>query len=214
LVVAAAAAPILLWGTTYLSDKGIPGTPEWTPAEAALILGGLAVTLAAVWGWLHSLARRAPDPANPLLLSVSCVAGSGAVMYFGYATGGQLGFPLAAALVGATLASLVLAGRPNVQGSVGVGIVGLFALLVVGRFFGKLTTPHAAGLFALPLLAGLRDMLPILRNRPLLRKTVRAGLALTLAGVIVGLVWLRTAQSSQAGGGASSEFESYMELEK
>jgi hypothetical protein len=44
-----------------------------------------------------------------------------------------------------------------------VGLVALFALLVIGRFFGALTSLHALLLFATPLLAWLSELPPLRR---------------------------------------------------
>src|SRR5262245_14757812 len=128
LLVAAAAAPILLHGTVYLTDVAGPGTRLWTPLQASLWLVGLATALAAVWGALVPLARRPPGRS---VLVVLALAGAGAgvtVMYSGYFTGGLLGLPLAAALAGACLASLALPEPQDPAAAVGVGVVGLFAL--------------------------------------------------------------------------------------
>ena len=48
-------APVLLHGTSYLSDQNGPGTAEWSTMQAALILGGLAASLAIVWSLLALL---------------------------------------------------------------------------------------------------------------------------------------------------------------
>jgi hypothetical protein len=58
-----------------------------------------------------------------------------------------------AALVGVVLASLLLKGTPEMNGVVGVGVLGLFSLLLVGRFFGQLSTTNGLLLFCAPLLA-------------------------------------------------------------
>jgi hypothetical protein len=168
LTVAAAAAPVLLYQTTYLADLAGPGTREWTTAQAGLILGGLAVALAAVWAALALLLKRSPGRSVPLALSLVCVGAAATVMLSGYATAGQLALPLAAALAGAALA------RPGgAPGLLGFGIVGLFSVLVIGHFFGKLTTAHAALLGLAPLLVWLPE-LPYARALPLrLRGLVR-----------------------------------------
>ena len=62
-----------------------------------------------------------------------------AVMLSGYASGGQVGLPLAAAILGAAAAAMVLPRTLKVAGPPGVAVVGLFSLLVIGRFFGELT---------------------------------------------------------------------------
>ncbi len=163
LAVAAGAAPILLYGSSYVAETAGPGSREWTPGQTWLILGGLAAALAVAWALLDRLARRTARGAVPFALALVC-AGSGAtVMLSGYATGGQLGIPLAAGLAGAAVASFLLQGEPDLRGALGVGVVGLFALLVVGRFFGKLTTANAMLLLGSPLLLGLPAM-PILAS--------------------------------------------------
>jgi hypothetical protein len=59
------------------------------------------------------------------------------------------------------------------MGVLGFGVVGLFALVVVGRFFGTLTTANAAVLFFAPLLCWLPE-LPYVRNAwPWLRGLLR-----------------------------------------
>src|SRR5262249_26837639 len=106
-----------------------------------------------------------------------CVAGAAlvaglVVMLSGYATGGQLGVPLAAALGGVALGSLVRKGKPGTEGALGVGGVGLFGLLVIGRLFAGLTDLNAALLFAAPLLGWLPELL---RGRPRIRAVLRLG---------------------------------------
>src|SRR5207247_6343293 len=101
---------------SYLADLTGPDTRKWTPAQTWMILGGLAAALAGVWTALTVLARRtAPEPilspgaeagrmtGRSVLLAVAVASGGAAitVMLSGYATGGEIGLPLAAALVGA-----------------------------------------------------------------------------------------------------------------
>jgi hypothetical protein len=188
LAVAAAAAPILLHGSIYLTDAAGPGTREWSPVQAVLILAGLAAALATNAALLDRLARRQASRAVLLALALAA-AGSGlTIMLSGYASGGQLGFPLAAGLVGTAAASLALAQPPDLRGALGVAVVALFALLVVGRFFGDLTTANAVLLFAAPLLGWLPELLPTRRVGPrgrgvarVVLATVPVAVALTLA---------------------------------
>src|SRR5262245_1508201 len=142
LVVAAAAAPILLHNSVYLADLAGPDSRERTPIQAGLILVGLAAALAGVWALLALLVKRTPGRSVPLAVALTCAGASVAVMLSGYASGGQLGLPLAAAVVGAVVASLALSGPLDVNGVLGLGVVGLFALLVIGRFFGELPTEY------------------------------------------------------------------------
>jgi hypothetical protein len=183
LVICAGAGRLLLDQTTFITDLNVAGTPEWTPAQTWLILGGMAASLAVVWGALATLTHRpplatagedsscagassaatrqgwrAPGRSVPLALALACAGAGVTVMLSGYATGGQLGLPLAASLAGALAASLVLAEPPEMKGIVGLGVVGLFALVVVGRYFGNLSTTNAVLLFFGPLLCWLPEL--------------------------------------------------------
>src|SRR5205807_1665424 len=102
-------------------------------AQAWLVLAGLAAALAGVWAALVALARRTPFPSPapsgadrvtggrsvPLVLAVACAGAALTVALSGYATGGLLGLPLAAALTGVVAASLALSARPDMTGAIG-----------------------------------------------------------------------------------------------
>src|SRR5262249_38932505 len=136
-----------------------------------------------VWLLLSFLARRAQSPSIPLAIAMTCAGASVTVMLSGYATGGQNGLPLAAALTGATIASLGLANPALLQGLVSIGVVGLFSLVVIGRFFGDLTTLNACLLFFAPLLCWFAE-LPIIRKRgTFLQFIARIGLTAIPAGL-------------------------------
>jgi hypothetical protein len=165
LVAIASAARLLLQGSSYITDLAGPGTSEWSPGQTWSILGCLAALLAVVWIGLSVLERRAPGSSVPVSLAVASAASAVTVMLSGYATGGQIGLPLAAALVGATAAGLVLPQARGAAKPVGVAIVLLFSLLVIGRFFGELTSTHAVLLLCSPLLGWLLE-LPYLSRLP------------------------------------------------
>lgn len=217
LIVAAAAARILLHDSIYLADKAGPGTREWSPQLSALILSSLALVLAAAWALIDRLARHAAGRAAPLTLAGVCAGAAVTVMLSGYATGGQLGLPLAGGLAGAAAASFVLK-DPDLRGVIGVGLVGLFALLVVGLCFGELTALNAALLLAAPQLGWLVE-LPRLRQ---FGPRVRAGAGVALAAVPVAVVLVLAAQRfaaesaspSEAGGARETSIEDYMNFGK
>jgi hypothetical protein len=158
-------APVLVYGSTYLSDQNGPGTAEWSTVQAALILGGLAAFLATVCSLLALLSSRAPGASPAVCLAITSAAAAVTVMLSGYATGGQDGLPLGAALAGAALTVSVLKWSSRGRLPLGVAVVGLYSLLVIGRFFGELSSAHAILLFAGPLLAWLPE-LPVLRRLP------------------------------------------------
>jgi hypothetical protein len=185
LVIAGTAARILLHESIYLAAADT-GTRPWTPVQTWLILGGLAATLAASWVLLALLARRSPGRSVPLSVALACGGAGATVMLSGYASAGELGLALAAALIGVVIASLVLAAPPATDGLLGLGLVGLFALVVVGHFFGQLATNHAVLLFCAPLLCWLPELPFLRRTRPAYRGIARV--VLTLVPVAVALV--------------------------
>jgi hypothetical protein len=160
---AAVAGWILLYGSVYLTDLAGPGSREWSPLQAGLILFGLAAGLFVVGQLLRALARRSPRRAVPLALAAVCGGAAVTIMLSGYASGGMLGLPLAAAVGGAWLAALLTAAPGDDVSLVSVSVVGLFALLVIGRFFGELTTAHALILFLAPLACWLPELPPVRR---------------------------------------------------
>lgn len=160
---AASAGWILLYGSVYLEDLTGPGSREWTPGQAGSILMLLAAVLLAVWVSLIALAQRSGGRAVPLALALACGGTAVTIMLSGYFSGGQLGLPLAAAVVGVVFASWILAGSLDAVAATGLALLGLFALLVIGRFFGELTTGPAIALFLSPLLCWLPE-LPLIRR--------------------------------------------------
>jgi len=171
---AAGAARILLHNTVYLSDLAGPGSSEWTRAQSLQILAGLAAGATVVWVALVLLTRHAPNRSIPIALALSSGGAGVTVMLSGYASGGQLGLVLAAALAGATVASFLLHGSADATSSIGVAVMTLFALLLVGRFFGELTTTNALLLFFAGLLCWLPVLLPyVKRMGPILRGTLQ-----------------------------------------
>jgi hypothetical protein len=215
LVLAAAAAPVLLYQSTFITNLG-PGTPEWTPAQAALILGGLTAALAVVWLSLALVARKTPGRSVPLAVALTCAGAAVTIMLSGYASGGQIGLPLAAALAGATLASLALSAPFEGDGLLGLGVVGLFGLLVIGYFFGQLAFGHAVLLLFGLLFCWLPELPYLRRLRPRLRgflRVVFVGVPVILA---VGLAQQKfVADSSRTSPGSSEpSIQDYMNYGK
>jgi hypothetical protein len=180
--VAAGVAPVLLHGSVYLAGPASAGS--WPPAQMGLILGGMAAALAAVWGLLALLHSRAPGRSLPAALALTCAAAGVTVMLSGYLSGGQLALPLAAGLAGAAAASVVLSGPFGTTGWLGPGVVGLFSVLIVGRFFANLTTAHALVLFSAPLLAWLPELPGLCRLRLSLRGLARVVLIAAAATAV------------------------------
>jgi hypothetical protein len=160
--VIAAAAPTLLYGSAYLTDLAGPGSREWPPAVAMIVLAGLGLAFATEWFLLDQAICRVSPTAAVGALIVSTIAASITVMLSGYATGGQMGLPLAAALAGAWASGMIVR-DPRPSGvPLATALGGLFSLLVVGRFFARLTSVHAILLFCAPILCAALE-LPFLR---------------------------------------------------
>ena len=143
LIVVAGAAPVLLYGSSYIAELTGPGSREWTIAQMVVIFAGLAFLLAIVWWAMWLLTKRSACRSVPILLAFVSTGAAVTILLSGYASAGQSGLNLPAALVGVTVASLALKGPPQMNGVIGVGLVVLFALLVEGRFFGQLSTTDA-----------------------------------------------------------------------
>ena len=161
----AVVAPILLHNSVYLAALDGHGSAEWSTSQATLVLSGLAALLALVWDMLSALQSRTSTPAVLWVLVLDALATAVTVMLSGYYRGGLLGLGLAAALGGATLASTFAQPQSRTGGSLGMSVNGIFSVVLVGRFFGALSTGLAACLILAPLLAWAVE-LPRLRTFP------------------------------------------------
>ncbi len=198
LALAGAAAPVLLYNSVYLADLSGPHSAEWPPAQAAATLFALAALLAAVWGLLALLQARAAERSASPALALAGLAAALTVMLSGYYRGGLLGLPLAGAVAGATLASFAAPAERGKDGGPGVGVVGLFSVLLIGRFFGSLPTASALGLLLAPLLAWVGEAPGVRRLRPTLRALTSLGLVAVPLVVIVAYAAIRFAEDSAA----------------
>jgi hypothetical protein len=186
LIVSAGAAPILLYGSSYVTDLTGPNSREWSIAHAVLIFGVLALVLVVVWWAVWLLTKRSACRSIPVLLALVSAGAAVTVLLSGYASAGQTGLTLPAALVGLTAASLALKGAPEMNGVVGVGVVSLFALLVEGRFFGQLSTTNAILLMGAPLLGWCAEIPGLRRKTSLAHGVIR--LVLPTIPVAIALV--------------------------
>ena len=216
LAVMAAAAPIVLYGSVYLSEPGGPGTRLWTPTQIGLTLTMLAGAVGVTWAFLARLARRTSDRSLPLGVAVACLGAAATVMLSGYATGGEIGLPLAAVLAGTACASLFRARPANTRAILNVGIVGLFGLLVIGHFFGELRTDLACLVFFAPLLAWIPELPYLRRLRPLIRSSLRVILTATPVAIAVFLAARDFAHASGQGspGPGEPSIQDYMDFGK
>lgn len=151
-----ALAPAVLFGSVYLDRSGIG---PWSPGMMAGILAMLGAGAGVVWSATARLAERSPGASLPIALA-SVAAGAGAaIMLSGYASGGQLAIALAGCLAGLVVCWF-LKSESTLVGGVGLSMALLASLIFAGRFFGSLTTTHAALLLAAPLAAWLVEGTP------------------------------------------------------
>jgi hypothetical protein len=193
LTLAGAAAPILLYNSVYLVDLSGPHSAEWPPPLAAIILLGLAAALAALWELLALLQSRAVDRPASAALALTTLAAGVTVMLSGYYQGGLMAMPLAGAGAGVTLASLA---QPNTSRPPGVGVIGLFTVLMIGRFFGDLPTDLALCLLLAPLLAWVPEGPGLRRLRPSLRGALRLALVVVPLILVVAKALARFNEAS------------------
>lgn len=180
LILACAAGRALLHGSVYLG--GANGS--WTAWQAALTLVVCGAALAMVWVLLSWLAVRSPGASIPLVLGEAKLAGGAAIMLAGYLAGGEAAIVLAAALAGAALAASFVGPRSAPSGLIGLGVVGLFGVLCVGHFFGRLSTGAALAVLFAPLLAWVTETPPLRDRRPWLKGAI----CLALAAIPLALV--------------------------
>jgi hypothetical protein len=203
LLLAVAAAPILLHDSVHLRDTPGAESRKWTTAQTVLILGGLAVGLLGVWAALDRMARRRGGATRArVALAVTLAGAAATVMYSGYVIGGQLGLPLAGALFGTAVVSWPLSRWAEETASVSIGVVGLFGLLVIGLFFGSLTTWHAGLLFAAPVLCWVPELPWVRRLWPCLTRGI-LGVLLVAVPVAVAVTQARETARQESGPAAS-----------
>jgi hypothetical protein len=187
ILAAAAVAPAVLHGSSYVVDLAGPGSATWPPMRRYSILAALAAALFAAWLTLSMTNRRSGSACRvPLALAVAIAGASACVMLSGYATGGMRGLPIAGAIAGAAVASARLDGDDG-EASVGVGSVALFGLLLSGWAFGALKPDAAIALFLAPLLCALPEAFPPPRLKPATRTAVALLLVATATAAVVGL---------------------------
>jgi hypothetical protein len=186
--VAALAVPILLHGSVYLNDPPGPQSVRWSPAQAFLAITAMAWSLAGCWILCARLASRVPGRSPAFCLALACLAAGLVVILTGSRSGGQLGIVLAGAIAGAGLASLVLPGALPAS-ALGLGFVGLFAVLVGGRFFSELPTSTAVVVFFSPLLMWVPEVFYARRLPPWLRGLARVVVVAVPLAVVVYQAW-------------------------
>lgn len=160
---AASVAPILLHNSVYLAVLEGRESAEWSPLKATMILCGLAALLVVLWAVLSALEARSSTQTVYSVLILDAYATAVTVMLSGYFKDGLLGLGLSGAMTGAAAAAYIGAPQPPGVGSLGMGMIGIFAVVVMGLFFGNLSPALAACLLLAPLFAWMVE-LPRLRT--------------------------------------------------
>jgi hypothetical protein len=183
-VILACATPrILLHGSTYLVDAA--GESSVGQSLEYMALGG--GLLMAAWGLLTWLLRRSPGVSLPLVLSETSLCAGVTVMLSAFPSGGEAALPLAASLA-AVAGVLWLFSKPEASfGALGIGLVGLFGVLFLGRFFGELSTGRALGVFVAPLLCWVTELPWLRKLKPWKIAAVRIALVAIPLLIVVAL---------------------------
>ncbi len=163
---AAAIPRILLHGSVYLSGSG----NDWTLWQAGTVMAVCGCLLAGLWSLLAWLSQRSPGISIPLALCLTIQCAGLNVMLAGYIKGGTAAFPLSATLAAAAIGVRLITKRcispahVDTAAILGIGVVGLFGIVFIGRFFGRLSTSFALVLVLAPLLCWVTEV-PLLRHR-------------------------------------------------
>ncbi|MCS7470115.1 hypothetical protein NZK35_26010 [Stieleria sp. ICT_E10.1] len=173
---------ILLHGSVYVSDS-----ETWTAWQAAISFGVCWALLGSCWGLMFALGRRRPGVSIPLSLGLAIQSAAATVMMAGYLRGGEAAMPMVAALLGtATVAWVMASGRRGVSGErpstappvlptvlIAVGVIGLFGVLFIGHFFGRVPGGRAVAICLAPLLCWVTEIAPLKHQRPWIVGTIR-----------------------------------------
>ena len=161
-ILVASCGRILLQGSVYLGGP----RSAWTATDAFVLLLLSSAALAIVWWSMSRLSARSSGSSILLALALATQATAINIILAGYVTGGAAALPLTAALIGTSIAVILLRTQSVSHGAVSVGVLGLFGLLFVGRFFGGLSTPHALTILLAPLLCWVTEAPPLRRQHP------------------------------------------------
>ncbi|QEF97676.1 hypothetical protein Mal15_17180 [Stieleria maiorica] len=172
---------VLLHGSVYVNNPD-----EWTVWQSAITIGVCWTLLSICWGGLLTLARRSPGISIPVSLCLSLQAAAATVMMAGYLKGGEAAMPIVAALLGTAIVVWAVRGRrrgpvderplllPPVL--IGVGVIGLFGILFIGHFFGRVTDGRAVTIGVAPVLVWVAELRPLKQQRPWIVGAIRLAL--------------------------------------
>ncbi len=177
LLFALALAWTLLYGSVYLQGKLI---------KPIAILASSATLFVTTDALLSRLWARTQQATIPLAVAMSIFTAGMLVLMAGYIKGGVAAFPWSAALAGTTIGAWLTKKHLNLAAVLSIGIVVLFAILFIGRFFGALTTGWAVLVAAAPLLCWVAEIPALRAWAPWRRECLR--LALVIAALLIILI--------------------------
>lgn len=177
---------ILLHGSVYLTSSG-----DWTSLQAGTMVVVCGLGLALVWSLLSWLSRRSGGLSISLSLCLAIQCSGVIVMSAGYIKGGAAAIPLVGVILAVSIALRVVtkyaAHRVEIDkldgfvatGIIGVGVVSLFSLLFIGRFFGGISTGPALTMLLAPLLCWATELSTLRNRKPWFVGSVRLALVAT-----------------------------------
>lgn len=135
--------------------------------------------MAGVWSLLARLFQRSPGISIPLSLCLPIQCSGMTVMLAGYIKGGAATFPFVATLAATIIATSLTTKRTvtptnaGLPATLGIGVVGLFGLVFLGRFFGRLSTEFAVTMLLSPLVCWVTELPQLRRQKPWLLSALR-----------------------------------------
>ncbi len=156
--VALAIGGVLFYGSAYVTR----GAEILIPWQTWLILVITLLSLIGVWLLLYRLAARPAAASIGIALGMSLNTAGLVIMLAGYINGGAAAIPLGGAILATFVVTWIVAGTADMRGLISVAVVALFSLLLIGRFFGNISTTQALVIFLAPLLCYV-TVLPAMR---------------------------------------------------
>jgi len=150
---------ILLHGSVYLNGTD----DEWSSVQITVAMVTASFVLACLWVLLDWLAMRPAGASVPVAIALAVPCAAVTIMLAGYLKGGAFALLLCTSLLATTLAIAVwgkvagFATAVQSQALTAVGLTGLFSVLLIGRFFGRLSTEFAIVMLFSPLLCWLTE---------------------------------------------------------
>lgn len=168
-VAALAGVFTLLYGSVHLQTP----LTSWDGAVVRVTLLGWSFWLALAWQAVSDVSQREPRLVVPWTVAITIQVAGVLIMMAGYLKGGAAAAPLAAAIAGAGWWGTRARGPESLAAVAGLGVMMLFGLVLIGRYFGGLTTGVALTLCSVPLITWTHPAAPSLLGRPKLDHYVR-----------------------------------------